>query len=662
MNKSTTVYKPIRAITSALLMLLVVVACLFTPITTVNAAAALTVKLNGEVQKTYTVAALKKLSNGKQYNYSAWNTFPTFSVAKNESGPTVEAILKDAGVLGKVKDDGTVTFDKDGYKMSLTGKQLLKEKRYYYPNAKLVDPEEGFIPADAYEGKSQVPAIISLKDDGSFCIGQVAPNEENKPLFVHDMLSGGIINVSTSKAKQCDGVVASVKSGGMIKDGEQLALSFKEGSKNSWEYDKIYISLDKNTSPDYGSPIYNCGPKQDLEYRPAVSGNGVVTVKVRVKGYGKLDSTLQTFSYYVGNALTVKLNGQVLKAYETIDDVKKCGSSVTVSYSGYNTYPTLSFKENVSGVSVKDILKNAGFSDFGKSGTITFTTGADKYSTTFTLDELLGTTRYYYPNAAAGTNNKGAMVTEAAYEGKKEVPVIIETTGSYNLEFGQIAPNEQNFAECVDNMLTLGVIEIDTQKAIEKCAPVGASDPVSGGTVETGKAIKLPYPNKENKRVRIHYIIDPQKGELPSEGSAIYNYSPNRWSENLVNAPKFTTTGTHTIVARNISYGKLDGDVTTYTYNVVLAKPTVTLKAGKKQIKVSWKKVAGADGYTVYRSTKKDSGFKSVKTINNASTVSFVNKNLKAGKTFYYKVRAFENVDGQAVYGKYSAVKSAKVK
>lgn len=662
MNRNATDSKSIRAITTAVLMLLIVVAFLFVPLTEVNAEAALTVKLNGAVKKTYTVTQLKKLTDGKQYNYSAWNTFPSHSIAKKESGPTVEAILKDAGVLGKVKDNGTVTFDKDGYRMSLTGSQLLKEKRYYYPNVSLVDQAEGYVPADAYEGRKQVPAIISLKDDGSLCVGQVAPNEENKPLFVHGMIEGGVINVSTDKASQCGDVTASVKSGGLMKDGALLELSFKDGSRNSWEYDKIYFSTDKKTSPDYGSPIYNCGPKQDLENRPVISGKGIVTVKVRVKGYGKLDSTLQTFSYYVGNALTVKVNGKVTAAYETIDDVKKVGKAVTCSYSGYNTYPTLSFKENVTGIDVKDILKDAGFTDFGKNGTVTFTTGADKYSTSFTLEQLFGRTRYYYPNAAAGTSSKGAMASQAAYEGSKEVPVIIETSGSYNLELGQTAPNEQNFAECVDNMLTLGVIEINTQDAAGRCPAVGATTPASGAVVETGKAIRFPYPTKENKRVRIHYIIDPAPGELPTEGSAIYNYAPNRWSEKLVNAPVFTTTGTHTIVARNISYGKLDGDVTTYTYTVVLAKPTVTAKASKKQVKVSWKKVAGADGYKVYRSTKKGSGFNAVKTIEDPETVSFTNKGLKSGKTYYYKIRAFESIEGGVQYGNYSAVKSVKVK
>lgn len=57
----------------------------------------------------------------------------------------------------------------------------------------------------------------------------------------------------------------------------------------------------------------------------------------------------------------------------------------------------------------------------------------------------------------------------------------------------------------------------------------------------------------------------------------------------------------------------------------------------KKGIKLSWKKTAKAKKYTVYRSTKKNKGFKSVGTTNK---VTFTDKKAKAGKTYYYKVKA----------------------
>lgn len=89
---------------------------------------------------------------------------------------------------------------------------------------------------------------------------------------------------------------------------------------------------------------------------------------------------------------------------------------------------------------------------------------------------------------------------------------------------------------------------------------------------------------------------------------------------------------------------------------------SVKAKAGTKKATVSWKKVSGASGYQVYRSTKKSSGFKNVKTITKGSTVKFVNKSLKKKKTYYYKVRAYRTVGKTKVYGSFSAVKSVKTK
>lgn len=78
---------------------------------------------------------------------------------------------------------------------------------------------------------------------------------------------------------------------------------------------------------------------------------------------------------------------------------------------------------------------------------------------------------------------------------------------------------------------------------------------------------------------------------------------------------------------------------------------------GMKSIKVSWKKVDGAAGYKVYRSTKKTSGFKRVKT---TKATSWKNTKLKTGKTYYYKVRAYKERNGKQVYSKHSNVAKAK--
>ena len=92
------------------------------------------------------------------------------------------------------------------------------------------------------------------------------------------------------------------------------------------------------------------------------------------------------------------------------------------------------------------------------------------------------------------------------------------------------------------------------------------------------------------------------------------------------------------------------------------AKPSVTLTAGSKAATVSWKKVNKADGYQIQRSTKKSSGFKTVKTIKKGSTVKYKNTGLKSGKTYYYKVRAYKVINGVKYYSKWSTVKNIKVK
>lgn len=88
---------------------------------------------------------------------------------------------------------------------------------------------------------------------------------------------------------------------------------------------------------------------------------------------------------------------------------------------------------------------------------------------------------------------------------------------------------------------------------------------------------------------------------------------------------------------------------------------SLKLETGKAKVTVKWSKVKGASGYKIYRSTKKSSGFKCVKTLKSGSTVKYVNKNLKKGRNYYYKVKAYRAVDGKNVYGAYSSVKKVRV-
>lgn len=67
-------------------------------------------------------------------------------------------------------------------------------------------------------------------------------------------------------------------------------------------------------------------------------------------------------------------------------------------------------------------------------------------------------------------------------------------------------------------------------------------------------------------------------------------------------------------------------------------KVTVKRTGQKAQVRVSWKKVKGAKGYVVYRSTKKNDGFVRIKTMKGAKKTAFLDKRVKKGKSYYYRI------------------------
>lgn len=77
------------------------------------------------------------------------------------------------------------------------------------------------------------------------------------------------------------------------------------------------------------------------------------------------------------------------------------------------------------------------------------------------------------------------------------------------------------------------------------------------------------------------------------------------------------------------------------------------------KVSLKWKKVKGASGYYIYRSTKKSSKYKKVSTIKKGSILKSKNKisGYNRNKTYYYKVRAYRTVKGKKILGSWSTAK-----
>lgn len=89
----------------------------------------------------------------------------------------------------------------------------------------------------------------------------------------------------------------------------------------------------------------------------------------------------------------------------------------------------------------------------------------------------------------------------------------------------------------------------------------------------------------------------------------------------------------------------------------------LSLKAAMgKRIRITLRLVTGADCYCIERSESKDGPFEEILRSKNALEYNLTDKVPKAGKTYYYRARAFRSVAGKDFYGKYCDIASIKSK
>lgn len=148
--------------------------------------------------------------------------------------------------------------------------------------------------------------------------------------------------------------------------------------------------------------------------------------------------------------------------------------------------------------------------------------------------------------------------------------------------------------------------------------------------------------------------------------ACFYSFSINSPHQHSYNYA-YTVKSTYTSQGYDVYTCSCGASYTT-NYKAVKKLGKVNLKSVSSarknhKIKASWDKKSGANGYQIYYSRNKN--FKNLsakKIVKGGKKTSYVGKNFTKGRKYYVKVRAYKNVNGRKVYGKWSNVKTVKCK
>lgn len=166
--------------------------------------------------------------------------------------------------------------------------------------------------------------------------------------------------------------------------------------------------------------------------------------------------------------------------------------------------------------------------------------------------------------------------------------------------------------------------------------------------------------NKKNVQVKIQ--VNPVAG---AERYQVYRRKGNK--EVLVGEGTGTIFYDNNLISGKVSYfakAVKGGSVSAAgaEKSMILPKATakVTVKAkGKKTVTLKWKKVDGATGYLVYRSTKKNSGYQRIASLKKGTKTTYTDKKgLKKGKKYFYRIVTVK----KKVYSPAKKTKAVKVK
>ena len=456
-------------------------------------------------------------------------------------------------------------------------------------------------------------------------------------------LSIGTLKINKIDQNPAISAAVSLKQGGntldlstLISDYHgDLSFTIEEGADLASINESILTS--KDTTGNIKIKVTAAG---DANYNTYSSGNDAITVTITEKDtqvisvsdvtatYGDADKAIAAttsgdgeLSYAVtsGDAVTVDAATGELKFVKAGEAVVTVTAAETAGYA----QASKAVKIVVQKATVMVTVKNQNIYVGDSVPTLT----APAVGTHYTVTGLVGN------DALAGT-----AVMKYQKDGIEVTPDA-SAVGEYAIVLSGLAePNQDNYNPIVIKEGTLTI----------------SNKPSGGGFLPTTEKPVITVPDG----VTYKLSTDGTKVTFTvADGYELVDVSVNGVSKGKVDTLAGLKTGDKVVVTTQ----KKDGDSTALIEAVkntkLVARTAMSKAKGKKAVKIYWYAKDGTalsfDGYEVFRSVKRYSGFGTTpffKTMNE----KYYNTSIKKGTKYYYKVRAYKVIDGEKVYTAWS--------
>ena len=390
-----------------------------------------------------------------------------------------------------------------------------------------------------------------------------------------------------------------------------------------------------------------------------VGADGTVTIK----GVGEITITATaaaTADYEAGTAtykLTVNKKPITITAENKESRIGKELVELTYTYNENDLVSGDSFTGELATTADKNTVGDSditqGTLSLGDNYDITFNKGTYKVlakeAQTIVFESSTVTKTYgdaAFTNAATGPADGGAITYSSD---NTDVATVDENTGEVTiLKVGQA------------NIVATAAATADYEEGTATYTLTVNKKTASGGgyvrftqspTIETAEGAKVTL-STDGTTATI----------TAAEGYEITDVTVNGVSKGAVTAVSGLRTGDKLAVTTARKAGYLTEEEQKTVEAITGFKPSAKskltkTKSGKKAIRITWTKSEyDFDGVEVWRSTKRNSGYgkKPMWTIKAKNTKYYYNTAIKKGKTYYYKLRGYVEINGTKYYTSFS--------